>query len=118
MKGKEELTIEQLFEKQNPRDGSCPKWAKGLAIEFAKLQVATAQRWIPVSEELPDFGIRVLVRYYPNHPIMEGQTTGVDYRQHYEHIQDKRTRERLEEKSGFSCGVVTHWQPLPPAPTT
>lgn len=106
MKGKEELTIEQLFEKQNPQDGSCPKWAKGLAIEFAKLQVEAAQRWIPVDEEKPPLNMKVLLakangRLGSGFIFMEWGACGWMY-----------------ENMKYRFEVITHWQPLPPAPTT
>lgn len=65
--------------------------------------------------ELPDFGKRVLVWYIPTHPIMEGKTMGIDYRREYEHL-NGGLRHRLEDAKGFSCGTVTHWQPLPAPP--
>lgn len=76
----------------------------------------TKDNWIDIDVELPSFGKRVLVWYYPTHPIMEGRTMSIDYRREWDHLSKGAFKDRLEEKRGFSCGVVTHWQPLPSPP--
>lgn len=37
-------TIEEIFKRRNPQDGTCPQWAKELAIETAEQYVQVALR--------------------------------------------------------------------------
>jgi len=72
--------------------------------------------WIKIEDEIPPFGIKVLVYGYPPTPIMEGRSKYLDYRREFDHLpKHDSIRRRLEENLGFHYHV-THWQYLPDNP--
>lgn len=44
-------TAKELFDKKHPQDGTLPKWAEDLMIEFAKLHVEQALKEASVNAE-------------------------------------------------------------------
>lgn len=74
--------------------------------------------WLSVDSKLPDEGKKVLVCFYPKHPVMEGRLIGIDYRTVYSPRMAMRAQdyERHFDPNGFRLGAVTHWTPLPELP--
>lgn len=78
--------------------------------------VQEPMNWISVEEALPDFGTRVFVLYYPDHPVMEGLVPGVDYRRDTSGLRpSNRAIAALFEYKGFGKNVI-YWMPIPEKP--
>ena len=79
---------------------------------------AAANRWIPVEEELPDQGLRVLaIRAIPPKKICS-PLLGPDYfTDRYICIVNGTYIHQERQFPDDSNINVTHWQPLPPSPT-
>ena len=103
--------------------GDCPKWyaihdkeadadcvafknKTGYYTPLAAPEVARTQ-WIPISERLPDFDVRVLVARTSRKP--EWVEVGEDYR-------GQRYGGSWGKTNGYQ--EVTHWMPLPTAPSS
>ena len=66
-------------------------------IQKGRAKHEPAQRWIPVSERLPDYGVEVLVAVIQ---ADGGRTIDIDY---------------MDEVNAFA-GSCSHWMPLPEPP--
>lgn len=97
-------------------DRACEAYAAALA-EIEKLRKAQVpEQWIPVSERLPEHGIRVLAHgTYDNHPTSSFQLTA--------EVLGGRWNESpwIPSDTGhlndWPHVIITHWQPLPAPPT-
>jgi hypothetical protein len=74
------------------------------------LNAADRFRWIPVSERLPDQGVRVL--FFVNR---KNTNYGAAYAGEYIKVFDTWAYDLATEK-GWSSAFVTHWMPLPEPP--
>jgi hypothetical protein len=83
-------------------------WEKEANEALKKFQTTVARmpRWIPVTERLPEVGEQVLCYCRANiYEVMKMRTDGVWV--HNDKVYD----------SAYMSGFVTHWMPLPGAPT-
>ena len=95
----------------------------GNAMQDAVEHIATLeQRWIPVSERLPEDVVEVLTyvvdKNNPGKPYRQ-----IDYRDEEEwwninEYYEAATTIAFPEGTTFSRPVVTHWMPLPAPPST
>lgn len=79
-----------------------PRWLMSLHEEHLELQkLKEENRWIPVSERLPENCKRVLVRMSNFYTVVASYFNGSD---------------DWKNDCGEYCSNVTHWQPLPQPP--
>lgn len=66
--------------------------------------------WIHPEDELPPYGIEVLVEYFPRQPVMEITVIGIKRR--IEIKDNSLARSMKINEQGFNCEIVA-WQYLP-----
>ena len=84
---------------QRAREGLEQREARIESLEKENAALREAQRWIPVSERLPEDGIEVLVYESEDSSIYSACKW-------------------YDEWNGFPGERITHWMPLPAPPTT
>ena len=76
-------------------------------LESENARLKDAQRWIPVSERLPEDRVTILAAFN-NREILTAK-----YYKYYEGFGSVENYWRIE---GWHSGNVTHWMPLPQPP--
>ena len=89
----------------SPKDWNTRPIEDALNKRIAELE--TAQRWIPVSERLPEDRVTILAAFN-NREILTAK-----YYKYYEGFGSVENYWRIE---GWHSGNVTHWMPLPESP--
>jgi Protein of unknown function (DUF551) len=73
-----------------------------------------APKWISVKKRLPDYNTRVLVKFRPQQPVMEGTLLGID-----ERVEVSKTslppnmKDAMKFRNCFKFYNVVEWMPLP-----
>lgn len=97
------------FERSADRIVAAEEYALILKKEIEKLR-AQLPRWIPVTERLPEYGVRVLAT-----DMYEGDDyTGIRTREEYPDDADGCWYDEMGR--WYAIDDVTHWMPLPKAP--
>lgn len=81
-----------------------------LTAEIAAMK--EAQRWIPVEERLPEPGVPVLMWLHPRH--IPGQAKEGTY---MPVLNPDRPWRSTWDMSTYETGEITHWRPMPFAPS-
>ena len=74
-------------------------------------ELEEAQRWIPVSDRLPEDGVAVLVAFTENPKDIDILTA-----KYYKHYAGFGGLDNWWNIEGWHTGNVTHWMPLPEPP--
>ena len=92
---------------------SCPNSLCPLkkSIKEPLTRLENSDVWIHPEDELPPYGIEVLVEYFPRQPIMEITVIGIKRRQKTDAHTNSLVRNMIN-KQGFDCEIIA-WKHLP-----
>jgi hypothetical protein len=120
-----ESKAEQLAEERYPKEKEgvpflCDSSDISMFQRAAFIAGYEADKWISVEDELPDYGVKVLVRGEQKgmNPQMGGAYTFITDRRNLKGTSLEKQIDRLLDENHFHANYVTHWQPLPSPPKT
>jgi Protein of unknown function (DUF551) len=114
------MTVEEFYQstdfpKLDKHDRKSETFTYYELLDFAeRFAGQSAPKWISVEERLPDYNTRVLVKFRPQQPVMEGTLLGIDERVEVSKASlPPNMKDAMKFRNCFKFYNVVEWMPLP-----